>query len=969
MFQLRIILWAARILPCFLAGAALAAAPAELIVQRGPQFEVDSAAYSPDGRVIASSGESETIHLWDRATGDLIATLPGHPERVFGVAFSPNGKFLASSSTDGSVKLWDYRQGKLLFTFTNHVGNWARRVAFSPDSRLLAPAAYDGKISLWDTASGNVVRTLPMKGKVTEVLFTPDGRWLVIALRDNQHPLIEFWNVTNGAPGLTITAPSSLHEIAMSADGTRLASSGLDGRADVWQLPSGKLLREFKLPEQAPGYAVDITADGRRIAVGQHFVNTLWSVDTGALLAEMRGHDDDTFQIHFSPDGSEVVSASPDASIRLWDAATGKVKRIIAPHPPERPVTSIAFSPDGASEAVGGVDGTVRVWNAQTGAFKYELRGHEGPVHVLTFSPDSAWLCSGSADRTMRVWDMAQGTISAIHPYFEHTDAVGTEAFGGTEKLIASAGGPWAGMSLDHTIKLWLTHFDRHIRTLSGHSANVNSVAFAHGVDLLVSASMDGTTKLWNTRLAKCLCTITNDTLPETLAFSPDARWIAAGMADGTVRIFNTNDLTLARSWPAHQRLVHTLAFSADGRWLATAGGDQTVALWAWPEGREVKRFTGVTSQYLPLAFHPRQPLLAFAQNDRVVAHVNVETGGLLYQHEFFPDGEWLAWNPEKPFYIASAHGDAHARLRFAGQLTPVYPLALYRAELGRPTNFLAALAGPAPELTRKNFQLWWYRYPFKQAWFYGALAVLSLWIGIYLQRGWLAERRRRTQENISRQLLASQEAERKRIAAELHDGLGQNLLIIKNRLHLAQAATPDAAPAGQLQEIAQTVSQTIAEVREISYNLRPYQLDRLGLTKAVHSVVKRVSDSGFLKIESRLTNIDNLFQPENEINFYRIVQESLNNIIKHSDAAWAQISIRRNDGTLSMRIEDDGRGFTYRQTAVHEQLPRGFGLTGLSERVRILGGTFACDSAPGKGTRLMFEIPIPARDSPKINS
>jgi signal transduction histidine kinase len=235
------------------------------------------------------------------------------------------------------------------------------------------------------------------------------------------------------------------------------------------------------------------------------------------------------------------------------------------------------------------------------------------------------------------------------------------------------------------------------------------------------------------------------------------------------------------------------------------------------------------------------------------------------------------------------------------------------------------------------------------------------VWVAVRLRRGWVAERHRRAQENISRQLLVSQEADRKRIAAELHDSLGQNLLIIKNRLHLAQQAMAGSPPAEQLREISRTVTQTIAEVREISYNLRPYQLDRLGLTKAVQSVVNRISDSGFLQIESHLANIDRLFSPENEINFYRIVQESLNNVIKHSDAARAEISIRRENGALAMSITDDGKGFDFRQATGAGDQPRGFGLTGLGERIRILGGTFACDSGPGRGTRLTFHIPIPA--------
>lgn len=130
------------------------AASLEIVLQRGHDQEVSAAVYSPDERIIASAGELEAIRLWDRATGDLVRTLPGHPERIVGLAFSPNGQWLASSSTDGSVKVWDYREGRLIQLFTNHVGNWARRVAFSPDSRLLAAAVYDKTLSVWEVASG-----------------------------------------------------------------------------------------------------------------------------------------------------------------------------------------------------------------------------------------------------------------------------------------------------------------------------------------------------------------------------------------------------------------------------------------------------------------------------------------------------------------------------------------------------------------------------------------------------------------------------------------------------------------------------------------------------------------------------------------------------------------------------------------------------------------------------------------------
>lgn len=936
----------------------------EIVLQSSQEQEVLGLVYSPDGRTLVSSGESEAIRVWDAETGELVRLLPGHPERVRGLAMSPDGKLIASSGTDGSVKVWDYRAGRLLHTFTNHVGKWTRDVAFSPDGRFLVPAAYNGKLSVWDLASGKVVRTIPMPGRTADVLFTPDGRSIVAASREDDAPLIRFIDFETGRVGLALNHSNMLADIAITRDGRWLASGKGGGEVRLWELPAGRLVRLLQATEKKGIVeAVAFSPDGRILAAAVNNIVYLWERASGRLLHRLTGINESVNSLAFSPDGEELASGSADAAIRQWRVRDGKLKRLIGQRPPGMPVTSLAFSPDGRYEAQGTANGRLRVWNAQEGTFVHERLGHEGAISSLAFTTDNTWLCSGGADRKMRVWQPGNGSLSAVYPNFDRGDGMGTLAVGGSKSWVATATGPWGGAESDSSIKLWLVMFDRPVRVLQGHRAEVRSVAYGPRSDLLASLSDDGTIKLWNSVNGDCLRTQTNDAPMKVLEFSPGSKWLAAGMSDGTLRVLNTNTLAVSRKWRAHQRFVQSLAFSADRRWLATAGGDQTVAVWDWNSGTEVHRFTNVTSQYLPLAFLPGQPVLAFAQRDDMVVHARVDTGEVLFQRVQFPDGEWLAYNPSKPFYQSSPRGDEHARVRFEGQLNPVYPLELYRKELRCTTNLLAALAGPSPQLAPKNFALWWHRYPYKNAWFYSAITALAALVGISLWRGWNAERRRRAQETFSRQLLQSQEAERKRIAAELHDSLGQNLLIIKNRLYLSQRDAAVASPDGSLEEISQLVTQTINEVREISHNLRPYQLDRLGLSKAVQAVVKKVADSALLRIESELANIDGLFSAEGEIHFYRIVQESLNNILKHSDAATARIAIVNGGGRITIKIEDDGRGFDYRSTMSSAEHRRGFGLTGLNERVRILNGQFHCDSSLGQGTRLTFEIPIPANE------
>ncbi len=935
------------------------AGPAELVLQQGHEIEVLAAVYSPDGTLIASCGESEAIRLWDRASGDLVGTLPGHRERVIGLAFSPDGHWLASSSTDGTVKVWDYRRGQLAQFFRQHAGHWARRVAFSPDSRWLTAATYDGVISVWDVLHGSTVQSFPVKVRIADVLFTPDGKSVVVASREPTAPYVQFWDVATGQPGLKLAHARDVTGVAISADGHLLASA--DSRTvNLWELPSGRLLRGIATLEDETGSDIDLSADGQRLATTGQWINRVRSTATGEVLYELRGHEDGTSRITFSPNGDEVATASADATFRLWDAGNGALRRIFPRRAINTPVTSLAFSPDGRFEAIGSANGVVRLWDARDGRFLYDLRGHEGSVQALGFSVDGAWLFSGSADRSMRVWDTRHGTVSAVHPFFDRVDAIGTLSVGGTQGYIAVASGPFGNASLDHTIRLHQSHFDRPIRVLTGHVSQVRSLAFAPGVDRVASASADGTVKLWNSRTGDCLQSRPSESLVESIVYAPHRQWIAAGLANGAIQLLDPESLSSLRGWPAHQRPVQSLAASADGRWLGSASSDGTVAVWNVDTGAELRRFPRVTAQYLPLGFHPRQPVLAFAQRDDLVVHVNVETGETLFQRVLFSDGEWLAWNPAKISYVASPFGDTHARVRFPNQLVPVYPLELYRRELRH--DSISALAGPAPILQPKNVALWWHRYSHKREWLYGGLAALLVWVAFRLRQGWVSERRRRAQEFTSRQILASQEAERKRIAAELHDGLGQNLLIIKNQLYLAQQALAARTTVPSLDEVSQTVSRTIEEVREISHNLRPYQLDRLGLTKAIHAVVRKVADSGSLPIESHVATIDGLFPPEGEIHVYRIVQEGLNNLVKHADAATARLTITRSENKIRLEIEDDGRGFEYHETMQQGAQKAGFGLTGVRERVRILGGRFVCHSTPGEGTRLHFEIPIPAR-------
>jgi len=250
---------------------------------------------------------------------------------------------------------------------------------------------------------------------------------------------------------------------------------------------------------------------------------------------------------------------------------------------------------------------------------------------------------------------------------------------------------------------------------------------------------------------------------------------------------------------------------------------------------------------------------------------------------------------------------------------------------------------------------------PFWRTWWFSLLAVAILAMAafsFYRRRVAILKRATLAQETFSRQLIESQETERKRIAAELHDSLGQSLSIIMSRATLVLNKPEDTRRAlDQVGEIAATASDAIKEVREIAYNLRPVELDRLGLTKALGAMAKKVSVSTGIDISTDIDDIDDLFPGQSEINLYRVVQECVNNIVKHSGASRASIEIKRLDRDVSLSIQDNGKGFALGASGQADGHWSGFGLIGISERARMLGGKPTIQSTPGVGTTVNVVI------------
>lgn len=242
--------------------------------------------------------------------------------------------------------------------------------------------------------------------------------------------------------------------------------------------------------------------------------------------------------------------------------------------------------------------------------------------------------------------------------------------------------------------------------------------------------------------------------------------------------------------------------------------------------------------------------------------------------------------------------------------------------------------------------------------WFKVLLVVLFISVGpgIYYFRVSKLKKEKLRQQHVSKMLIESQESERKRIAQEMHDSLGQELLVIKNRAIMGlKSATEDSKEKKQLEQISDGATNILKLVRTLSHNLRPPELDRLGLTATIRAMLSTLRDSSSFTLHAEIDEIDSVVKKEDEINIIRILQESISNIEKHSAATTVEISIKKESNAIRMAIRDNGKGFS------PETKPYGLGLAGISERVRILQGSLTISSTEHEGTLFTIIIPINA--------
>ncbi len=545
--------------------------------------------------------------------------------QITDMEYSPNGKLLAVSTPIG-IWLYDVETGAEVAMFTgykfssiaqfrnnlNRIIYYNTDITFSPDGKTLAATCWDDNIRFWDVQTHQIKATLEVKGGVWKVLFSADGNTLISA-----GGFIQLWNANSLQHKFTFTEDYGYFtSIAISSDGTTLASASNDERIDLWDIKNGK-----------------------------HIAKIHDRTDSDKVLA-------------FSPDGTILACRGPNKTVRLWDTKTRKRLKMLIGH--KKSVETIAFSPDGKTLASGSWDKTIMLWDVQSGKHKTTLTGHKDGIRTLTYSPNGDTLASGGHDGTIRFWNTQtnQHKNTFTHTPFSYPDLLSHDG----KTLVASVNKDI--LLLDIPTGALKSRFEGDLEypnaALYGHY-----ILFSQDRTTLANQEKDRQFLLWDVKSGKLKEPFTekmSDVFSNSRSriLSPDGTILAVGKSDGTVQLWNTHTGENKATFKKHKKYISALAFSTDGRLLAAGDAQQTIHLWDTVTTEHIISYTTGFGVIGSLAFSPNNKILASATQFEIRLW-NLETGEYTATYNHLGTTS-LAFSSDGKMF-ASGYRDAMIRL------------------------------------------------------------------------------------------------------------------------------------------------------------------------------------------------------------------------------------------------------------------------------------------------------------------
>lgn len=509
----------------------------ELKRLKGNGKGITAAAFSPDGRMLASCswdrnearGVWGIVEIWDTSTGESIKKLEYGVKPLVNIAFSPNGKYLAVASweVDKMAAIWDtskWGEAETLETEGDEVYKAGQGIAFSPDSKMLAVGGKDSATRIWDAATRKLVHKLGGRGWghakwVNTVAFSPDGGTIATGSTDQT---IKLWDVKTGEEKATLMGHTKgINAIAYGSD--VIYTGSVDGTIKTWALES---TGDATWNLDGGTYGIDFSTDGKRVATASWLGKVrIWDVDSGRELKQWVAQEQSANAVAYSPDQKRLASVGNDGKIKLWNAdSAAEIRTFETVKGPQ--LISVAFTPDGRHVLSPSSNATAKLWEAETGR---EVRSfiHGTDVTYIAISPDSKWSATGGADGNVNIWETATGRLAVTVPTVA-SRITSLDFSRDSQRLAATSG---------RVITIIDVASPSKPLTLRGHDEQVNGAGFSPDGLRLASASSDETVKIWDTATGESLLSIPISGGGWNAAFHPDGIRLFILPLDRTIRV------------------------------------------------------------------------------------------------------------------------------------------------------------------------------------------------------------------------------------------------------------------------------------------------------------------------------------------------------------------------------------------------------------------------------------------------